>query len=108
MRVGWLLLKSVDQGLIARFIEAVTAQDYQDEFVPDLTRKFNQIPEIADLYHPPVINGYIDIFFEDAAHWLIGALALNRTISPSTFDIDTVVDTIVCFLRENPVDVILN
>lgn len=50
----------------------------------------------------------IFFFFEDAAEWLIRSLAMNRKISPLTFDIDEVVDAIVGYLQENQVDVQIN
>lgn len=41
---------------------------------------------------------YIDVFFEDAAEWLIGAFALHCRISSLAFDIDEVVNGKAAFL----------
>lgn len=107
LRVDHLLTQLVDQDLIARFVEEETAREYQDEFIHTLPDEFHQIPAIEELYGPPHADGYVDVFFEDAGEWLIGALALNRTLCPSAFNIDQVVDGIIGFLQENPVDLML-
>lgn len=74
--------------------------------------ELHHIPEVEELYGPKLSDGYVDFFFffffEDAAEWLIRSLAMNRKISPLTFDIDEVVDAIVGYLQENQVDVQIN
>ena len=106
-RVNKLLSELVVQGVIACLFEATMAQDYQDEFTPILAQQFHQISELDKLYSPPPDDGYVDVFFEDAGEWLIGTLALNRVISPFAFDMAEVMDSIINFLQENPVNVML-
>lgn len=106
-RIDKLLLELVDQGLIAYFFEATMTRDYQDEFTPILAPQFHQISELDELYSPPPGDGYVDVFPEDAAEWLIGAFVLNHVISPSTFNMAEVINSIINFLQKNPVNVVL-
>ncbi|ODM22965.1 hypothetical protein SI65_00554 [Aspergillus cristatus] len=103
-----LLPELVEQDFIASFIDQDTARHYEDDFILTLIEELHHIPEVEELYGPKLSDGYVDLFFEDAAEWLIRSLAMNRKISPLTFDIDEVVDAIVRFLQENQVDVQIN